>query len=53
MAKIKVKQVYDMTVKPTTRLGDVAHICTVCNAGGDECYICNVGGELVIRRVIG
>ena len=52
MAKIKVKQVYDMAVKPDTRLGDVAHICTVCNEGDDECYICNVGGELVIRRVI-
>lgn len=53
MRKIKVKQVYEMAVTPTMRLGDVAHTCTVCNKDGDECYLCNVGGELMIRRIIG
>lgn len=51
--KIHIKQVYEMAVTPTTGLGDVAHICTVFNGAGDECYLCNVGGKLMIRRIIG
>lgn len=51
--KIKVKQVWDMEVKPHMTLDDVRNILMGVQVfyKGDECFLTNKGGRLVIRRI--
>lgn len=51
--KIRVKQIWDMTVEPYMTLDDVRNILTGVHMfyPEDECFLTNKGGRLVIRRV--